>query len=77
MGGAWGRGARLRDVMGRLVQVPHEPQRLVSLVPSIGNPVQFWLGAAGGGITEYCTNLRLGWLRRRGLAARKTPISPR
>jgi ABC-type Fe3+-hydroxamate transport system substrate-binding protein len=44
------------DTLGRAVQIPHEPQRLVSLVPSITEVLfSFGRGPQVVGITDYCT----------------------
>jgi len=44
------------DAMGRTVQLPLQPQRLVSLVPSITETLfRFGWGEQVVGITEYCT----------------------
>jgi ABC-type Fe3+-hydroxamate transport system substrate-binding protein len=44
------------DTLGRAVQIPHAPQRLVSLVPSITEVLfRFGQGPQVVGITDYCT----------------------
>jgi len=44
------------DALGRAVQIPHAPQRLVSLVPSITEVLcSFGRGHQVVGITDYCT----------------------
>ena len=44
------------DALGRAVQIPHAPQRLVSLVPSITEVLfSFGRGQQVVGITDYCT----------------------
>jgi len=44
------------DALGRTVQIPHAPQRLVSLVPSITEVLfSFGRGQQVVGITDYCT----------------------
>jgi len=44
------------DALGRAVQIPHAPQRLVSLVPSITEVLfSFGRGQQVLGITDYCT----------------------
>ena len=44
------------DALGRVVQIPHMPQRLVSLVPSITEVLfSFARGQQVVGITDYCT----------------------
>jgi len=44
------------DTLGRIVQIPCEPQRLVSLVPSITEVLfSFGWGQQVLGITDYCT----------------------
>jgi ABC-type Fe3+-hydroxamate transport system substrate-binding protein len=44
------------DALGRAVQIPHAPQRLVSLVPSITEGLfSFGRGQQVVGITDYCT----------------------
>jgi len=44
------------DALGRAVQIPHAPQRLVSLVPSITEVLfSFGWGQQVVGITDYCT----------------------
>src|SRR6266852_2341416 len=44
------------DALGRAVQIPHAPQRLVSLVPSITEVLfSFARGQQGVGSTDYCT----------------------
>ena len=44
------------DTLGRAVQIPHAPQRLVSLVPSITEVLfSFGWGQQVVGITDYCT----------------------
>jgi ABC-type Fe3+-hydroxamate transport system substrate-binding protein len=44
------------DTLGRAVQIPHAPQRLVSLVPSITEALFcFGRGPQVVGITDYCT----------------------
>ena len=44
------------DALGRAVQIPHAPQRLVSLVPSITEVLfSFGRGQQVIGITDYCT----------------------
>ena len=44
------------DTLGRAVQIPHAPQRLVSLVPSITEVLfSFGGGQQVVGITDYCT----------------------
>jgi ABC-type Fe3+-hydroxamate transport system substrate-binding protein len=44
------------DTLGRAVQIPHAPQRLVSLVPSITEVLlSFGRGPQVVGITDYCT----------------------
>ena len=46
----------LVDALGRAVQIPHAPQRLVSLVPSITEVLfSFGRGQQLVGITDYCT----------------------
>lgn len=65
------------DAMGRTVHVPAEPQRLVSLVPSITETLLvFGCGARLVGITDYCTEpaaavvgkLRIGGTKNPDLA---------
>src|SRR5437899_1664918 len=44
------------DTLGRVVQISHAPQRLVSLVPSITEVLfSFGWGQRVLGITDYCT----------------------
>ncbi|MCB1757370.1 MAG: ABC transporter substrate-binding protein, partial [Gammaproteobacteria bacterium] len=44
------------DQLGRKVVVPHEPQRVVSLVPSITEYlVDLQIGLRLAGVTRYCT----------------------
>lgn len=44
------------DALGRVVHIPHVPQRLVSLVPSLTEVLfSFGRGAQVVGITDYCT----------------------
>ena len=44
------------DALGRAVQIPHAPQRLVSLVPSLTEVLfSFARGQQVVGITDYCT----------------------
>ena len=44
------------DTLGRTIQIPHTPQRLVSLVPSITEVLfSFGCGPQVVGITDYCT----------------------
>src|SRR5438093_9841031 len=44
------------DALGRTLQIPHAPERLVSLVPSITEVLfSFGRGQQVVGITDYCT----------------------
>ena len=44
------------DTLGRAIQIPHTPQRLVSLVPSMTEVLfSFGCGPQVVGITDYCT----------------------
>ena len=50
---------QVMDTLGRVVWVPHDPERLVSLVPSITETLfSFGRGTQVVGITDYCTEPR-------------------
>jgi ABC-type Fe3+-hydroxamate transport system substrate-binding protein len=62
------------DAMGRLVRVPNEPQRLVSLVPSITETLfSFGRGPQVVGITEYCTEPAAGVAAKTRIGGTKNP----
>ena len=72
-----GTGRTFEDVMGRLVRVPHEPQRLVSLVPSITETLfSFGWGPQVVGITEYCTEPAAGVAAKTRIGGTKNPNIP-
>jgi ABC-type Fe3+-hydroxamate transport system substrate-binding protein len=65
------------DAMGRLVRVPNEPQRLVSLVPSITETLfSFGRGPQVVGITEYCTEPAPGVATKTRIGGTKNPHIP-
>jgi ABC-type Fe3+-hydroxamate transport system substrate-binding protein len=65
------------DAMGRLVRVPSEPQRLVSLVPSITETLfSFGWGPQVVGITQYCTEPAAGVATKMRLGGTKNPNIP-
>jgi len=53
---AWAAAAQWTDALGRVVQVDEQPQRIVSLVPSV-TEILFALGLGDRvvGVTEFCT----------------------
>jgi ABC-type Fe3+-hydroxamate transport system substrate-binding protein len=62
------------DALGRLVRVPHELQRLVSLVPSITETLfSFGQGPQVVGITEYCTEPTAGVAAKTRIGGTKNP----
>ena len=72
-----GTGRTFEDVMGRLVRVPHELQRLVSLVPSITETLfSFGWGPQVVGITEYCTEPAVGVAAKTRIGGTKNPNIP-
>jgi ABC-type Fe3+-hydroxamate transport system substrate-binding protein len=65
------------DALGRLVRVPSEPQRLVSLVPSITETLfSFGWGPQVVGITEYCTEPAAGVATKTRIGGTKNPHIP-
>lgn len=62
------------DAMGRALHVPSEPQRLVSLVPSITETLfHFGCGAQLVGITDYCTEPAAAVASKRTVGGTKNP----
>ena len=62
------------DTLGRAVQIPHVPQRLVSLVPSLTEVLfSFGYGAQVVGITDYCTEPAAGVANKITLGGTKSP----
>jgi ABC-type Fe3+-hydroxamate transport system substrate-binding protein len=62
------------DTMGRSVQVPRTPQRLVSLVPSITETLfSFGWGEQVVGITDYCTEPVAGVAGKTTIGGTKNP----
>jgi ABC-type Fe3+-hydroxamate transport system substrate-binding protein len=62
------------DAMGRTVHVPEEPQRLVSLVPSITEVLfRFGRGSEVVGITDYCTEPAAEVARKTTIGGTKNP----
>lgn len=62
------------DAMGRTVQIPLQPQRLVSLVPSITETLfRFGWGAQVVGITEYCTEPAAEVVHKTTIGGTKNP----
>jgi ABC-type Fe3+-hydroxamate transport system substrate-binding protein len=62
------------DSLGRLVQVPVTPQRLVSLVPSITEVLfSFGWGAQVVGVTDYCTEPAAGVAEKPTIGGTKNP----
>jgi ABC-type Fe3+-hydroxamate transport system substrate-binding protein len=52
---------RVADALGRVVEVPTPPQRIVSLVPSLTETLFFWgLGQRVVGVTHFCVEPRDG-----------------
>ena len=63
--------------MGRTIQVPSDPQRLVSLVPSITETLfRFGKGAQVVGITDYCTEPAGEVARKTTVGGTKNPDIP-
>jgi ABC-type Fe3+-hydroxamate transport system substrate-binding protein len=62
------------DTLGRVVQIPYEPQRLVSLVPSITEVLfSFGWGQQVLGITDYCTEPATGVADKVTIGGTKNP----
>lgn len=62
------------DSMGRTVQIPHSPERLVSLVPSITEVLfHFAWGPRLVGITEYCTEPASAVAQKTTIGGTKNP----
>jgi ABC-type Fe3+-hydroxamate transport system substrate-binding protein len=62
------------DTLGRVVQIPDEPQRLVSLVPSITEVLfSFGWGQQVLGITDYCTEPATGVAGKVTIGGTKNP----
>ncbi len=62
------------DTLGRAVHIPHAPQRLVSLVPSLTEVLfSFGRGARVVGITDYCTEPAAGVVGKTTIGGTKNP----
>jgi ABC-type Fe3+-hydroxamate transport system substrate-binding protein len=62
------------DAAGRTVRIPHNPQRLVSLVPSITETLfRFGWGPQVVGITEYCTEPAAEVIQKTTIGGTKNP----
>lgn len=62
------------DALGRAVHMPHAPQRLVSLVPSLTEVLfSFGRGAQVVGITDYCTEPAAGVAGKTTIGGTKNP----
>jgi ABC-type Fe3+-hydroxamate transport system substrate-binding protein len=62
------------DTLGRAVHIPHAPQRLVSLVPSLTEMLfSFGCGARVVGITDYCTEPAAGVVGKTTIGGTKNP----
>jgi len=62
------------DALGRAVQLPHAPQRLVSLVPSLTEVLfHFGRGAQVVGRTDYCTEPVAGVAGKATIGGTKNP----
>lgn len=62
------------DTLGRAVHLPHAPQRLVSLVPSLTEVLfRFGRGAQVVGITDYCTEPAAGVAGKTTVGGTKNP----
>ena len=62
------------DTLGRAVYLPHTPQRLVSLVPSLTEVLfSFGRGAQVVGITDYCTEPPAGVAGKTTVGGTKNP----
>jgi ABC-type Fe3+-hydroxamate transport system substrate-binding protein len=62
------------DALGRTVHIPHTPQRLVSLVPSLTEVLfSFGHGAQVVGITDYCTEPAAGVAGKTTVGGTKNP----
>jgi len=62
------------DTLGRVVRIPHAPQRLVSLVPSITEVLlSFGWGQQVLGITDYCTEPATGVAGKTTIGGTKNP----
>jgi ABC-type Fe3+-hydroxamate transport system substrate-binding protein len=62
------------DTLGRVVHIPHAPQRLVSLVPSLTEVLfSFGRGAQVVGITDYCTEPAAGVTGKTTIGGPKNP----
>jgi len=65
------------DALGRTVHVPHDPQRLVSLVPSLTETLfSFGRGGQVVGITDYCTEPAAGVAGKVTVGGTKNPDVP-
>ena len=64
------------DTLGRAVQLPHTPQRLVSLVPSITEVLfSFGRGQQVVGITDYCTEPAAAVATKTKIGGTKNPAT--
>lgn len=62
------------DALGRTVHIPHPPQRLVSLVPSLTEVLfHFGWGARVVGVTDYCTEPAAGVADKTKIGGTKNP----
>jgi len=62
------------DALGRAVHIPHTPQRLVSLVPSLTEVLfSFGRGAQVVGVTDYCTEPAAGVAGKTTVGGTKNP----
>ncbi len=62
------------DTLGRAVHIPHAPQRLVSLVPSLTEVLfSFGRGVQVVGITDYCTEPAAGVAGKTTIGGTKNP----
>jgi ABC-type Fe3+-hydroxamate transport system substrate-binding protein len=76
-GGTMSIGRTFVDALGRTIQIPSEPQRLVSLVPSITETLFcFGKGAQVVGITDYCTEPAREVAQKRTIGGTKNPDIP-
>ena len=65
------------DALGRTIQIPHTPQRLVSLVPSITEVLfSFGQGQQVVGITDYCTEPAIAVATKTKIGGTKNPDIP-
>ena len=65
------------DALGRTLQIPHTPQRLVSLVPSITEVLfSFGQGQQVVGITDYCTEPAVAVATKTKIGGTKNPDIP-